>query len=177
MHPFPPFPKGLGEKYYAAGKAYFDRFAGFGPGLRVVAAEKHFQTEIEGYPFVGVADLLLEEEATGKLILTDHKSKSAKSMQKVLNKQLRQLYLYAVHIREAYGRYPDILRLHLFREDTCIDRPFHQGAFQKAKTWAADTIACIRGETCWQPCTPDYFCRFLCSVAYHCPQLEAVGMG
>ena len=70
-HAFPPFPKGLGAKYYDAGKHYFDHFNGFGEGLTILSSEERFTTSVAGYPFVGIADLLLQDKNTGDIILMD----------------------------------------------------------------------------------------------------------
>lgn len=168
VHSFPPFPKGLGARYYDAGKRYFDTFAGFGEST-ILAFEERFEMDLGGYPFVGVADLLLEDRQTGDLILMDHKSKSLSAMKKVLTKQLRQLYLYAAFVKEHYGRFPDRLVLNLFREPTFIDKPFEMAAYESAIGWATDTIEMIRAQQVWPPCGKDYFCQFLCGEAYHCP--------
>lgn len=168
VHSFPPFPKGVGARYYEAGKRYFDTFAGFGD-TTILASEERFETIIGGCPFIGVADLLMEDRATGDLILMDHKSKSLAAMKKVLGKQLRQLYLYAAFVKERYGRYPDRLILNLFCEPTFIDKPFEMPAYETAIQWAVDTIGMIYAEQDWRPCGKDFFCQFLCGAAYHCP--------
>lgn len=167
-NPFPPFPKGLGGKYFAAGKQYFDTFAGFG-AMDIIATEERFETSIDGYPFIGIVDLLLRDSATGGLVLMDHKSKSHAAMKKALPKQLRQLYLYAAFVRERHGSFPSRLILNLFREPMLLETPFDQNDYEEAVQWAKDTIAQIRTEQAWAPCKKDYFCQFLCGVAYHCP--------
>lgn len=57
-YPFPPFPKGMAEKYYLAGKEYFASFAGFGDNYEVLSAEEKFELNIGGNLFVGIADLV-----------------------------------------------------------------------------------------------------------------------
>lgn len=170
-NPFPPFPKGLGAKYFTAGQQYFDTFAGF-DGLQIIAPEERFETTVGGYPFVGIADLILRDSATGEIILMDHKSKSLTAMKKVLAKQLRQLYLYAAFVKERYGEFPSRLMLNLFREATFIDELFDTQAYEEAVQWAIGLIEDIRTQQEWRPCEKDYFCQFLCSVANHCPMFD-----
>lgn len=169
IHPFPPYPKGLGGRYFDAGAAYFDSFAGFSNNMEIIAAEERFQTKLDGHPFIGIADLLLRDTDSGELILMDHKSKSLPSMKKVLRKQLRQLYLYAAFIKEKYGEYPARLVLNLFREPAYIDTPFAKDEFDASMNWAVTTIDQIYAEEDWRPCKLDYFCQFLCDEAYNCP--------
>lgn len=175
-HSFPPFPKGLGAKYFDAGIRYFDTFAGFGEHLEILASEKRFTTTVGGRPFVGIVDLLLSDPETGDIILMDHKSASLSSMKKKVAKQLRQLYLYAGFVRERHGTFPTRLILNLFREMEWINTAFDPTAFEEASAWAIDMIQMVEVEQDWLPCKLDYFCRFICSVAYHCPtHLEQEG--
>lgn len=47
--PFPPFPKGLPQKYYEQGLEYFDLFDGFGEDYEILEVEDKFVIDIEGY--------------------------------------------------------------------------------------------------------------------------------
>lgn len=55
-HTFPPFPKGMYQKYYDAGLKYFSDFSGFGDDIEILTVEERFEIDIDGYTFVGVAD-------------------------------------------------------------------------------------------------------------------------
>ena len=82
VHSFPPFPKGMPQKYYDAGKKYFDGFDGFGEKYEILTVEEKFEINIAGYLFVGIADLVLRDKETKEIIVIDHKSKSINSMKK-----------------------------------------------------------------------------------------------
>ena len=173
-HSFPPFPKGMGEKYYNAGLRYLESFDGFGEEWEVVSAEERFEINIGGYPFVGVSDLLLRHKKTGELWVIDHKSKSATSMNKELLTYRRQLYTYAAHVKEKYGVYPTKLSFNMFKEGTFIDEPFDMDMFNDTMKWIVDTIESIMSETNWKVNTNSYFCRFVCSAFDACPAREAI---
>ena len=64
LSPFPPFPRGMAQKYYEAGLTYFENFAGFG-NYEIISAEERFELDIGGHLFVGVADLVLRNKDTG----------------------------------------------------------------------------------------------------------------
>lgn len=78
-------------------------------------------------------------------------------------------YLYASFVKERLGVHPAKLVLNLFREQELLEETFDEAAFSAAIEWATDTVTDILAEEAWQPCRLDYFCRFICSVAYHCP--------
>lgn len=85
-----PFPyassSGYDAKYYDAGKSYFDNFSGFGSKWNhILGVEDEFITDIQGFAFKGIADLILQSDETGEILLIDHKSKSSSSMKKTKN--------------------------------------------------------------------------------------------
>lgn len=171
-HPFPPFPAGQGERYYQTGLAYFDGFAGFGTEYDVLEAEQRFEITIRGYPFVGVADLILRHTETDALVLMDHKTSAYRSMLKRLPTQIRQLYLYSLYVSHRYGRFPDLLRFNMLRDDAFIDEPFDAATYNETIAWIDRTIHAAEEEKRWEPKPSEYFCRFLCSVVDDCPVMN-----
>lgn len=171
-HRFPPFPKGLAHKYHMNGLDFFSSFTGFGSEYDIVSVEDRFNMEIGNHPFTGVVDLLLRETDTGKLILTDHKSKALTAAKREIHTLNKQLYLYAAHVKHVHGQFPDMLRFHLFRERAVLDTPFDIQQYTHALQWASDLIVSIHDAAEYPSCTSDYFCRFLCSVSEHCPQAQ-----
>lgn len=168
--PFPPFPKGMGQKYYDQGLQYFESFQGFGEQYEVLSAEEKFEILIGGYTFVGLADLILRDKNTGEIIVIDHKSKSSSSMAKDLSMYRRQLYLYAAYVKEKYGQYPAYLKFNLFRENQWITEAFDLQVFKKTTQWAVETVQKILQETAWPVKPFSYFCRFVCGVMFDCPE-------
>lgn len=179
-HKPPPFPKGMAEKYYDAGLRYFESFEGFGDEWEIAevdgqpAVECRFEINIGGYPFVGVADLILRHKVTGDIMVVDHKSKSKNSMDKELNTYRRQLYVYAAFIKEKFGVFPSILRFNMFKEGYFIDEHFDIDAYNETMEWIVDTIESILLETEWKVSESSYFCRFICGVLDHCPARNAI---
>lgn len=174
VHSFPPFPKGMAQKYYDAGLSYFQSFEGFGDSYEILSVEKKFSICIGGYPFVGIADLILRNKTTGEIAVIDHKSKSLSSMKKDLLTYRRQLYTYAAYIKEEYGAYPSKLSFNMFKEKTTIDEDFSLEFFDETMKWIISTIENILFETNWKMCPSSYFCRYVCSVLDYCPAKESV---
>ena len=176
-HFFPPFPKGMGQKYFDAGKKYFEEFEGFGEDWEILAVEERFELDIECNKLVGIADLVLRHRETGEIMVVDHKSKSAASMKKELAVYQRQLYIYAMFVREKWGVWPSVLRFNMFKEGYNIDEPFDPVRVDETKQWILDTIRQIREEKDWKISSSSYFCRWVCSCIDHCPARDAVIYG
>lgn len=171
---FPPYPKGLGEKYYQAGLQYFEGFSGFGDQYEVLSAEEEFVFYIRDIKMVGFIDLILRDKNTGEITVVDHKSKSRSSMKKSIGTYRRQLYIYAGYIKEKYGVYPRWLKFNMFREGYWIEEEFSEKDFEEAIEWAETVVAEIRSETEWEPHVEQYFCRWVCSYLMDCPCRDEV---
>lgn len=165
------FPSGAGLSYYQKGLRYFTRFDGFGDGYDIVAVEEAFHFHIDGFPFVGFTDLVLQDKTTDDLVVVCHKSKSAKS-KKQLAPYRHQLYLYAAAVEKRFGRAPSLLRLNLFRDGVMIDEPFRPEEQQHTFAWARDTIHTITHEKTWGARSLDYYCHFVCTVTQSCPVMR-----
>lgn len=172
--PWPPFPKGMPQKYYDQGLQYFESFNGFGDNYEVISVEEKFQLDIGGYPFVGLADLVLRDKTTGDITVIDHKSKSSSTMVKDLPTYRRQLYIYAAYVKEKFGVYPKYLKFNLFRENDWVVEEFDIKQFEDTMKWVVETIENILLESDWKVSASSYFCRFVCGVFSECPAKEAV---
>jgi RecB family exonuclease len=169
LHDFPPFPRGLAGKYYDEGLRYFSAFDGFGDQYEILSVEDRFELDLRGNRFVGVADLILRDKATGEITVIDHKSKSMKSLMKELRANKRQLYLYAAHVKQRFGVFPSLLRFSMFRYGENVDEPFSMDAYEEMLDWTEQTVRRIRNTLNWQVHESGYFCRYICSVRDHCP--------
>jgi len=174
VHTFPPFPKGMADKYYEAGLRYFESFMGF-DGYDILAAEEKFVVDIGDYPVSGVVDLVLRNQETGEITVIDHKSKSAATMKKDLDIYRRQLYIYAAYVKRKYGYFPTRLSFNLFREGSFIHEDFDPAQFEATMTWVVRTIEQILFETDWKALPSSYFCQFVCDVATECPVFQEDG--
>ena len=161
------------NRYFHSGLAYFEREPRFDGS--VVDVEKRFRFRLDGYPFVGITDLITR--SGDGLILYDHKShqfkpRSARAVPTQtdleLDHALRQLYLYSIPIRAEYGEYPAYLIFNCYRGGYFIREPFREDRLEEAKAWAIDLIHIIENTEEW-PAHPDYFlCKNLCGVKNDC---------
>lgn len=172
--PWPPFPKGMPEKYYEQGLQYFENFAGFGDNYEILAVEEKFQLDIGGYPFVGIVDLVLRDKETGEITVIDHKSKSSATMIKDLPTYRKQLYIYAAYVYQKWGVWPKYLKFNLFRENDWVTEEFDGKTFNEVMVWVIDTIKEIIRETEWKISPSSYFCRFICGVNRECPAKDTI---
>lgn len=168
IHAYPPYPKGYGDKAFDQGLSYFLFFDGFGEQYEIVSAEEKFRFNLGAYPFVGISDLVLRDRNTGALVVVDHKTKSANSMQRDLEEYSKQLYFYAEHVKRKYGQYPSHMRFNMLKADS-ITLPFDPDVHAQTMRWAQDKIEQICLEDEWKACPTAYYCRYVCSVYNDCP--------
>lgn len=171
---FPPYPKGLAETYYNEGLNFFMNFEGFDNEYDVVAIEEEFQYEIEGYPFIGYADLILKKKANGSVKLVDIKSKSAKNMKKDYAAYRNQLYLYAEGMKNKFGYYPDEVSFFVPRANEWFEEPFDPAQLEATKKWAVSVIKSMEADKEWLVSPNAYRCRWICGCRDACPAFWAL---
>lgn len=146
------------------------------PKAQIIGVEQCVQFAIEGNPFVGFVDLILQDSQSN-LAIIDHKSRALKARStrgkytksdETLDSYLRQLYLYSIPVSQQCGRYPSQLVFHCYRNREIIREPFREEGLQSAKQWAVDLIHRINTETKWEPCIDYYHCKYLCGVHDFC---------
>ena len=165
----PPFPRGLWQKYYDAGQELFDNFNGFDEHYEILEIEQKFEINIGGYPFVGIADLIVRNTLTGGIEVIDHKSKSKNSMKKEIDVYRKQLYTYAMYVHEKYGEWPTMLRFNMYKENYWIDEPFDIKMVKETEDWVVNTIDRIKADTEWFIHEDEYFCCNICGFFMQCP--------
>lgn len=186
-HEFPPT-RGvpLAEKYYERGRELFAAFPGFPEEWEILEVEANVNFEHEGYRFTGYIDLLVRDKTDGKLIVIDHKSKSAFKSPEEKAHYAIQMYLYAYWVYITYGEYPKELLFHMFRVDQMVHIPFVKEDMDAALQWFVDTVHAIENdEDFWDKISieyekkskpladykkNDFFCQFLCSSKCSCPR-------
>ena len=168
LHLFPPYPKGFAEKAYREGLLYFQNFCGFGKDMRVLSVEEKFELDIAGNLFVGIADLVLEDNNTGDITIIDHKTKSERSMKNDLQKYRRQLYTYAAYCKQKFGRFPKVLKFNMIKSMNFIAEEFNLQSYEETMRWIANTIDLIQMETDWKENESRYFCQNICGVWADC---------
>lgn len=154
------------ELYYKQGLEFLTNFPGFA-GKKILDVEAQFDLPIDDWIFNGIIDLVFEDQ-DGRLIIQDYKSKSSFKSKKEQAEYARQLYLYALHVKEKYGRYPDVLRFLMFRKNKTVDIPFNETSLNEAVEWAKNTVKSIR--ECWDfpPSCEEFFGNYLCNHREHC---------
>ena len=172
---WPPFPAGLGGKYFEQGKAFFESWEGIDEDqYEIIDAEKHFAIDVGGNTIVGVIDAVLRSKATGKLVIWDWKSKSSAQMKKDLNEYRHQLYIYAMGCHAVYGEYPESVSFYLFREDQMVTEPFSMDALEETRQWIISTIDHIKASSEYVVSPSGFFCKYICSVSDHCDAVDAI---
>lgn len=166
--PFPSssFCKNMRELYYLQGLEYLKNFAGY-DDRKILGVEEKFDLDIDDWVFNGVIDLVYEDK-DGRLVIQDYKSKSSFKNKREQAEYARQLYLYSLHVKEKYGRYPELLQFSMFRKNTVIEIPFNVDDLNEAVNWAKETVKEIR--ECWDfaPNCDLFFSENLCNHREYC---------
>lgn len=174
QHPAPPNKFcDLRVKYFEEGKAYFENFEGFGD-YEIVDAEREFLFNIDNIKIKGYADLILRDK-DGNLHVVDHKSSDPKSARSQKAREYwKQMYLYAIPIKEEYGVYPVKLHINAFRKNQWFTVKFNKKNVDTVKKWVIDTVELIKKEEQFLPLSDGYFCNFLCNFRGICEYVPQV---
>ena len=168
--------KDLRQSYYEVGLNYFENIDLMLDKNQVLGIEKRVEFEIDGVPFVGYIDLLLEDKKTGEITILDHKSASLKFLKsgKISKSDeahflefKRQLYLYSIAVRKEFGKV-DYLQWNMFRDGRQVVIPWNKREYNEAIKWARDTLAAIKNETEWEEKYDRFYCDNMCGMRDHC---------
>lgn len=161
------------ESYIRHGLEYLESFQPF--PYKMVDVEMKVEFDIDGIPMVGFIDYLGEED--GEFIVVDNKSRDLKPRSKratptendkLIDKMLRQLYLYSTGIKEKYGKFPVKLCFNCFKANTFIEEPFKMEAYEEAVNWAKTHTEEIMNVNDFPPHVDYFTCKFLCGYANEC---------
>ena len=116
----PPFPA-MGKKYRQQINDFFlvDDFSQYFKDYKILEMEDEKVFKVGEYEFKGYPDMVGEHTQHG-LSIVDYKT-AKKYEGKKLHHNIMQLYLYAIPIKEKYGKYPDSLIYFYPREDVKED--------------------------------------------------------
>ena len=156
----------LRESYYQAGLSFLKDFKGY-DNYKLLGVEEDFKVKIDDWLFVGIADLICEDDS-GRLIIRDYKSKAVFKNDEEKHKYARQLYLYSLFVKEKYGRYPDELQFMMFRKKKVEPVPFNIDDFNEAIEWAKDTVRIIRNAFDYPATCDEFFAENLCNHRQYC---------
>lgn len=150
---------------------------------RVLSVEDRNEFSVGGLPFLGIIDRL-EEDEDGGIILVDNKSRNLKPRStrkqptkgdEELDSYLRQLYLYAIPVREKFGRFPKKLCFDCFRSQTRVEEEFLPEKLEETKAWVADTVETIAKEEEFRPNMEFFKCNYLCEMQGLCDYYQMNG--
>ena len=157
--------KGYTEKAYKTGFEYFANFDEFA-GYKILATEEKFKIDLpltdgSTRPFVGIIDMVLQDELTDELIICDHKSKSKASFRKAEDEMDKQ------HLSDSRDTLTG-----MFNENGMKpERPFIDNDYNAAMQWATEMVYRIESfeildwlETKEQ----DFFCENICACRREC---------
>ena len=162
------------SSYFEQGRQYL-KVLSF-PQRNILQVEDKMKFNFAGYPFVGIVDVVSEDE-NGKLYITDHKSRALKERSNrkkptqsdiELDKYLRQLYIYAYAVEKSIGRFPDYLEFNCFRTQTWICEPFQYERLIEVEAWAKQLIETIIQTARWPANLDLWFCKYLCDCSGEC---------
>ena len=158
----------LRDSYYAQGLNFLKTFQGY-ENIKILGAEEEFALDIDDWQFNGIIDLVFQD-ADGRLIIRDYKSKASFKNDDEKYKYARQLYLYALYVKEKYGRYPDELQFLMFRKQKDPVRiPFNLEDLNEALQWAKDTVRIIRNAFDYPAQCEEFYSENLCNHREYCP--------
>lgn len=170
-HEFPPNTRAdLRSLYYKQGCEFLADFAGF-ENCEVLSAEEKFDTPIGDWVFNGIIDLTLRDKTTGAIKIRDYKSKKEFKSPEEQKKYGRQLMLYARHVHDQYGVWPeDVGFIHFRAKGARVNTiiRFTEQAAAEAAMWADNTVEEIRTVESFEPKTDDFFCNHLCNYRSSC---------
>lgn len=178
----------LADRYYERGRDLFASFSSFPENWETLGVELKVDFTIESKQFIGYIDLLVRDKTDGKLIVIDHKSKSAFKTPEEQAHYAIQLYLYAYWVYLHYGERPKELIFDMFRAGTTVTIPFSQEDQDAAIQWFLDTIRQIYEDEDFWDCVAleyeaknkplsefkknNFFCNFLCSSKHFCSRSQ-----
>lgn len=161
------------------GLRYLNNFEPF--PYKMIDVEKEVWFDIDGIPFHGCIDYIGEDE-DGQLVIVDNKSRDLKPRSnrkkptvkdRELDEMLKQLYIYAVAVKQIYGKYPAYLCFNCFKNGQFIVEPFDADKCEEAKEWAVNTIRMIEDNMEWDIDEYEYFkCNYLCGLNDRCEIFE-----
>lgn len=160
------------NKYISSGIDYFRNFKPF--NMNVLDVEKKFEFNVGDVGMVGYIDFIGESD--GEIYIVDHKSRDLKPRSnrknktkndEMLDKMLRQLYIYSIPVEKVYGK-PSYLCFNCFRNGRFIKERFDEAAFEDAKKWVAETKESIKNTELFYPNIDYFYCKYICGLHDKC---------
>lgn len=154
----------LNDSYFKKGLNCFLNFNGYED--KCLGAEVPFEIIInvlgKDRKFIGYIDRVSRDEHG--IIVSDYKSKSKFKNKEELEDYARQMYFYAIAVKEIYGEYPYKLIFDLFNSNQKVEIEFSESGLSETLDWINDTFSLIYNESEFLCSKNDFFCNYLCST-------------
>lgn len=161
--------------------SYFDNLKPLDEKYEILGVEKRLFFNVGEYKFMGIADLILRDKETNKVILVDHKSgghmlkangEPLKNMSDSFASYSRQMYLYCKGINDVMGLKVDTIVWNHFKDDgrlTVI--PFSQESYEETLRYVLDVIDRASKDEEFAPRRSYMRCKSLCAYRGSCEYL------
>ena len=171
---FPTFPRGMAEKYYQEGLAFFEGLEFDKTKYEILGIEKRLETKIKDLNIVVVPDLFLKDKDTGEFILYDYKTANLFQDGRINKKKMqdikKQMNLYVHFIWLIQGIEITKVKIWAIRNNKLIEYDYSPTEGAETLSWFLETVEKIKKEEEWNPNTKEkYFCDNICSSRFICP--------
>ena len=170
----PPYPVGMGDKYYSDGLEFFQDIDLNRECYEVLCLESEIKSVHRKINLVIKPDLIIKDKETGKVILMDYKTaKPMKGKKLDANKIAeyeKQMFLYAYFFEKEFGIKVDeiVLLFPRLPEHTFYKVEITEEKLKAAVRWFSTTVGKIKKTNTFNANPDKYFCSHICSVRSHC---------
>ena len=172
--PFPPYPVGMGERYYQDGLSFVEGFDFNVDDYEIINIEGFVKHAYRGIDLVIKPDAVLKHKETGEISLVDFKTSrlynNSRDTKKV-NGYLKQLHFYAYILWLKESIEIDKIVIWYIRNQEIREYPVDQDKILETMDWIEDTVGKIKREKEWNPNKSKenkYFCDHICSYRAIC---------
>lgn len=150
------------KSFYEKTLTYFQNFDDIEG--EIIGVEQKLETTINGYKFIGFADLIMRDE--NGIFIIDHKSHGNWKSKQERTDYFRQLYIYAHCVKEIYGEFPYKLIFNRFRipDEPLDEELFNENDYNSAIKWFTDSIKKIFATGDWDCKVDKFYCSNLCGM-------------
>lgn len=171
---FPPYPKGMGEKYYEDGLTFFENFEFDKSNYEMISIEEEINTKFNGISFIVKPDIVLKNKKNGNVILLDYKTKKLKGGKydnDTIESYRHQMEIYAYFIWQEKNIEINKIFIWFVRNNKFHELDVNPLKISETLSWIEQIIGEIKSEKEWTPnqlSSNKYFCQHLCSVSEFC---------
>jgi hypothetical protein len=112
----------------------------------ILTVEEERKYDLEGIPFISIADLEVRHKTSGEIGILDHKISNI-FKKADLSKKLKQLYIYSYSFEKKHGKYPDFLGFNHYKANEVTKFKFDKKEYDKVIKWLIDKVEFIKQQT------------------------------